>query len=127
MDYSEQIIRIKKKLELLRSNLSSPNPNVVSQNYFQQEVYNPLDEYDPLDESIINQFEIKYRIRLPEAYREFMLAIGLPKCSGSKVIIGPFYGLYSGDSLDELCELTKSLTERCNFLPDMSYQDFYSL
>jgi len=121
MDFREQILRIKQKLEVVRFNCLSPNPKSIGATYWFYE------GNEPVDLSLINEFELRHQIRLPEEYRAFLIAMGQPNRSGISRIIGPSYGLNSGYLLDEISEGTHWLNRSCHFFPEMTFDDFLNL
>jgi hypothetical protein len=56
--------------------------------------------HPPLSESTVGKFEAKYRIRLPEEYRGFLINLG----NGGA---GPFYGLFKLGEMDDCHDFQK--------------------
>ncbi|MDO5104269.1 SMI1/KNR4 family protein [Capnocytophaga sp.] len=109
MKYTEQIHRIKEKLQ--QAQKADPDYKVFGADSHEYKLGKPISEEK------LQQLEQKYGIRLPECFRSFLLHIG----NGGKGRYGgaaPFYGLYAIDKC--LKESKEQLAYPCVIYPKMS-------
>jgi hypothetical protein len=114
MKHSEQISRIKNKLNLakkvdkdLKVFGASSHKYVIGK---------------PITEGKIREFEKEYNVSLPSCYWSFLTEIGNGGKSYDNSAAGPFYGIYPfGKNIDELMESPKPyLSQPVNIFPNMS-------
>ncbi len=81
----------------------------------------------PLSADIVQAFEEKNSITLPDGYKTFILEIGNAGNSYRNSAAGPFYGIYPlGTDIDELAN-EKYLRNECILYPKMSDEYWMSL
>ncbi|MDO4228903.1 MAG: SMI1/KNR4 family protein [Capnocytophaga sp.] len=114
MKTSPQIERINQKLVLAKK--ADPKCKIFGANHHKYHINPPVSESQVLD------FEAKYKVRLPECYRAFVLGVGDKKAKQKEQMVGAFYGLYAfGESVGELVDdAEKRLKEPCLLSPKMS-------
>ncbi len=93
-EQKEQVERIKLKLEAAKA--VDIDFKVFGAKYHQYFIG------EPLSSKLIDDFESKYRVFLPECYKLFLTEIGNGGCSDRDSAAGPFYGIYPlGWNIDE--------------------------
>lgn len=95
MDYSPQISRILQKLALARS--ADPELKVFGASDHRYMIHAPASIES------IEEFESRHSVKLPEAYRQFLLQVGNGGSGYLGSGAGPFYGIYAlGAGLDDI-------------------------
>ena len=123
MDFSEQLHRIKRKLQSVRK-LDPKGKRSFGADTHRYRLGKPLSE------ERIKDFETKCRITLPEDYRAFLTTVGGSiddKYSGA----GPYYGIYSLKHIEDDCgdsssfkEFVQKLIAPCTVFPNMDKEEW---
>lgn len=84
----------------------------------------------PATPQVVNEFEARLGIRLPPAYRQFVLEVGNGGGGYAGSAAGPFYGIYAvGDRMGEIPpeSLAQVVARPCMLTPGMPLSDWQAL
>jgi len=118
-DFTEQIERI--KLKLKKAKETDSEFKVFGAKSHQYEIGKPVDA------SVVEEFELKYGVELPNCYKSFITQFGNSGSKKDRSAAGPFYGIYAfGTSLEELFHENAELNLRreCILDPKQSSEDW---